>query len=168
LAEAEIGTDPFDTPTDPPTVVDAPEQVDPAKYSYVTVPPALKAFDNFAESDTEPPTIIVEAERLVEMEGDALPTEIEIATECDNEPLVPLTITVYVPLAEDPQDMAEVPEPTTLIGERVQESPVDGDTVAVRLTSPTNPLTPANVKVEFPAAPTVTVTVAGLAAIVKS
>ena len=64
--------------------------------------------------------------------------------------------------------MAEVPEPTTLIGERVQESPVDGDTVAVRLTSPTNPLTPANVKVEFPAAPTVTVTVAGLAAIVKS
>ena len=94
MAEAEIGTDPFDTPTDPPTVVDAPEQVDPAKYSYVTVPPALKAFDNFAESDTEPPTIIVEAERLVEMEGDALPTEIEIATECDNEPLVPLTITV--------------------------------------------------------------------------
>jgi len=58
--------------------------------------------------------------------------------------------------------MAEVPEPTTLIGERVQESPVDGDEVAARLTSP------ANVKVEFPAAPTVTVTVAGLAAIVKS
>jgi hypothetical protein len=75
---------------------------------------------------------------------------------------------VKVPLAEDGHDKGEFPEPTTLIGERVQESPVDGDAVAVRLTTPTNPLTPANVKVEFPAVPTVTVTVAGLAATVKS
>jgi hypothetical protein len=110
----------------------------------------------------------VEAERLVVIEGEALLTETETATECDKEPLVPVTVTVNVPLAEDAQDMAEFPEPTTLIGERVQESPVDGDALAVRLTTPTNPLTSANVKVEFPAIPTLTVTVAGLAARVKS
>jgi hypothetical protein len=110
----------------------------------------------------------VEAERLVVMAAEALPTEIETAIECDNEPLVPVTVTVNVPLAEDAQDMAEFPEPATLIGERVQKSPVDGGAVAVRLTTPTNPLRAANVKVEFPAVPTVTVTVVGLAATVKS
>jgi hypothetical protein len=55
-----------------------------------------------------------------------------------------------------------------LIGESVHESPVDGDTVAVRATVPPNPLTPITVRVEFPAVPTVTLTVAGLTTIVKS
>ncbi len=65
-------------------------------------------------------------------------------------------------------DIVEVPEPAMLFGERVHEIPVDGDAVAVRATTPTNPLRPATVIVEFPAMPTVTLTVAGLAAILKS
>jgi hypothetical protein len=94
FCEAEFGTDPPVTATGPPTVVAVPEHVDPAKYSYVTVPPASKAPVRLAESDTEFPTRIVEVERLAVMEGIALPTEIETVSECDNEPLVPETVTV--------------------------------------------------------------------------
>jgi len=75
---------------------------------------------------------------------------------------------VKVPLAEDGQDTVDVPEPEMLVGESVQESPVDGDAVDVRPTCPTNPLTLLIVKVEFPANPTVTLTAVGPAAKVKS
>jgi len=81
---------------------------------------------------------------------------------------VPITVTVNVPLAEDGQDMMDVPEPEILFGESVQESPVDGDAVDVRPTCPTNPLTLLIVKVEFPAVPTVTLTAVGPAVMVKS
>jgi hypothetical protein len=120
------------------------------------------------ESVTEPPTRIEEVERLVVIVGDALPTAIEIVTECDVEPLVPVTVTVKTPLRVDGQDMVEVPEPAMLVEESVQVSPVAGDAVAVRVTVPTNPLTAVTVRVEFPALPTVTVMVVGLAARVKS
>jgi hypothetical protein len=66
------------------------------------------------------------------------------------------------------QEIVEVPEPAMLFGESVHEIPVDGDAVAVRATTPTNPLRPATVIVEFPAIPTTTLRVAGLAPIVKS
>ncbi len=130
----------------------------------MTVPPASKAFVRTAESDTEPPVRIEEAERLVVIDGCALTAVMEIVVECDNEPRVPVTVTVNVLLAEDLQDIAEVPEPAMLMEESVQESPVVGDVATVRVTVPANPLTPATVKVEFPAVPTVTLTVAGLAA----
>jgi hypothetical protein len=120
------------------------------------------------ESVTEPPTRIEDAERLVVIEGVALPTEIEIVTECDVEPLVPVTVTMKTPLRVDGQDMVEVPEPAMLIEENVQVSPAAGAAVAVRVTVPTNPLTAVTVRVEFPALPTVTLMVAGLAAMVKS
>jgi hypothetical protein len=94
FCEAEFGTDPPDTATGPPTVVAVPEQVDPAKYSYVTVPPASKAPVRPADPDTEPPTRTVEVERLAVMDGVALLTEIETDCECDNEPLAPETVTV--------------------------------------------------------------------------
>jgi hypothetical protein len=138
------------------------------KYSKVTVPPTLKAFVRTAESVTEPPTRIVVAERVVVRDRVALPTEIVIVTEWDSEPLVPVTVTVKVPLAEDGQDMADVPDPDMLIGESVQESPVDGDAAEVRPTGPANPLTVLMVKVEFPAVPTVTLTAVGPAVMVKS
>lgn len=64
--------------------------------------------------------------------------------------------------------MVDVPEPEMLVGESVQESPVDGDAVDVRPTCPANPLTLLIVKVEFPAVPTVTLTAVGPAAKVKS
>jgi len=134
----------------------------------VTVPPASKAFIRTAESVTEPPVRIEEAERLVVIDGCALRAEMEIIVERDNEPSVPVTVTVNVVLAEDLQDIAEVPEPAMLMLVSVQESPVVGDVATVRATVPANPLTPVSVKVEFPVAPTVTLSVAGLAATVKS
>ena len=55
-------------------------------------------------------------------------------------PLVPVTVTVYVP-ALPLQESVEVPEvpSVTLVGLRVQVSPVDGETDDVRLTVPVNP-----------------------------
>jgi hypothetical protein len=79
-----------------------------------------------------------------------------------------VTVTVKVPLADGVHDRVEVPEPVTLVGVRVQDRPVAGETAAVRLTTPANPLTAVTVIVEVPAVPTVVVTVVGLAAIVKS
>jgi hypothetical protein len=120
------------------------------------------------ESVTEAPTRIEEVERLVVIEGVALPTEIEIVIECNVEPLVPVTVTVKTPVRVDGQDMVGVPEPAMFIEESEQVSPVAGDAVAVRVTVPTNSLTAVIVRVEFPALPTVTLMVAGLAAMVKS
>jgi hypothetical protein len=128
----------------------------------------LKAFVRTAESVTELPTKIVEAERLVVRDGVALSTEIVMVTEWDSEPLVPLTVTVKFPLAEDGQDMVDVPDPDMLIVESVQESPVDEDAADVRPTGPANPLTLLIVKVEFPAVPTVTLAAVGPAVMVKS
>jgi hypothetical protein len=79
-----------------------------------------------------------------------------------------VTVTVKVPLADGVHDRVEVPDPVTLVGDRVHVSPVAGETVAVRLTTPANPLSAVTVIVEVPAVPTVVVTVVGLAAIVKS
>jgi hypothetical protein len=75
---------------------------------------------------------------------------------------------VNVPLTEDGQDTVEVPEPSMLVGERMHESPVDGNEVAAKVTVPAKPLTPDIVTVEFPALPTVILTVEGLAEMVKS
>ncbi len=87
----------------------------------------------------------------------------------DREPLVPVTVTVNEPLADEVQERVEVPEPpVTLVGDRVQVRPVAGDTEAVRATVPVNPLTGAIVIVEVPVPPTVMLTLVGLALIVKS
>jgi len=87
--------------------------------------------------------------------------------ECDRVPLVPVTVTVYAP-ALPVHDRVEVPEPVRLVGVRVQVNPVAGDTVAVRLTTPVKPCNAVTVIVDVPAAFALTVTLAGLAAIVKS
>jgi hypothetical protein len=50
----------------------------------------------------------------------------------------------------------------------VQVRPVDGETAAVRLTTPAKPLTAVTAIVEVPAVPALSVTLVGLAAIVKS
>jgi len=121
-----------------------------------------------AESATVEPTRGAKVERLVEIEGVTLPTEIEIAIERERDPLEPEIVTVNVPLAEDGQDMVEVPEPSMLVGESIHESPVDGDDVAAKVTVPAKPFTPDIVTVEFPALPTVTLTVEGLTEMLKS
>jgi hypothetical protein len=65
-------------------------------------------------------------------------------------------------------DSVEVPEPVTLVGVRVHVIPVVGLIVAVRPTTPANPLTAVIVIVDVPAWLTFTLTLVGLAAIVKS
>jgi hypothetical protein len=84
-------------------------------------------------------------------------------------PLVPVTVTVYVP-AEPEQDSVEDPDAprVTLVGVSVQVRPVAGETAADRLTDPVNPFTAVTVIVEVPLEPATNATVDGLAATVKS
>ena len=89
---------------------------------------------------------------------------------CDRLPLVPVTVTVNVPVADPVHDNVLVPEVprVTLVGDSEQLRPVEGETDEVRLTVPVNPLTEVTVIVEVPAVPVVVVTLVGLAEIVKS
>jgi len=77
-------------------------------------------------------------------------------------------VTTKLPLVVAVQERVEVPEPVTLVGVRVHVIPVVGLIVAVRLTTPAKPLTAVMVIVEVPAWFTFTLTLVGLAAIVKS
>jgi hypothetical protein len=92
----------------------------------------------------------------------------EKVVEWESVPLVPVTVTVNVPLADAVHDSVDVPEPVTLVGERVQDSPVDGNTAAVRLTTPVKPLTEVTVIVDVAVPPTLIDADVGLAAMVKS
>jgi hypothetical protein len=64
-------------------------------------------------------------------------------------------------------EVPEVPR-VTLVGVSVQVSPVEGDADAVKVTAPVNPLMAVAVIAEVLASPALTVTLVGLAAIVKS
>ena len=75
-----------------------------------------------------------------------------------------MTVTTTVPAAVKVQERVEVPEPpATVAGVRVQ-----AELSAARATSPVKPFTGEIVIVEVPAELTTTVTVVGLAAMVKS
>ena len=74
---------------------------------------------------------------------------------------------VYTP-AEPLQERVEVPEPVTLVGVMVQARPVEGEITEVRPTTPLNPCRATTVIVEVPELPARTVTLVGLAAMVKS
>ncbi len=80
---------------------------------------------------------------------------------------MPVTVTVYVPALRE-QDSVEVPEPVTLVGVSVHVRPVVGLMLEVRLTTPLNPWRAVTVIAEVAAVPAFTVTLVGLAAIVKS
>ena len=60
-------------------------------------------------------------------------------------------------------DSVELPEPVTLVGAREHDV-----LLVVKPTTPANPLSAVTVIEEVPAAPALTVTLVGLAAIVKS
>ena len=83
-------------------------------------------------------------------------------------PFVPVTVTMKLPLEVAVQVRVALPEPIILKGATPQVIPVVGDTVAVRLTIPPNPLTEVTVIVDIPAGPTLTATLVGLAERVKS
>ena len=86
---------------------------------------------------------------------------------CDNVPLVPVTVNVYV-AAEPEQERVELPEPpVTLVGLKVQVRPA-GEIVEVKATVPVKPPTGAIVIVEVAVAPARALTLVGLAVIVKS
>jgi hypothetical protein len=87
--------------------------------------------------------------------------------ECDRVPLVPVTVTVYIPAIPE-HERVDVPEPVTLVGVRVQVSPVVGLVLATMFTIPLKPLRAETVIVEVPTTPALTVTVVGFAEIVKS
>jgi hypothetical protein len=80
-----------------------------------------------------------------------------------SEAVVAVALTWNVPVDVKVHESVEVPEPVTLVGERVHEV-----LLVVRLTIPANPLTAAMVIVEVPAALTFTLTLVGPAVMVKS
>lgn len=87
-----------------------------------------------------------------------------IVTECDSEPLVPVTATCLVPAVVNVQESVELPEPVTLVGETLHDAVV----LVTRLTTPAKPLIAVMVIVEVPAEPALTVTLVVDAVIVKS
>ena len=56
-------------------------------------------------------------------------------TECDRDPLVPVTKTCLLPVEVNVQDRVALPEPVTLVGERVHDAVV----LVTRLTTPAKP-----------------------------
>ncbi len=84
--------------------------------------------------------------------------------ECDSEPLVPVTVTVTVPAAAKVHERIEVPEPPFTVGAERVHAVLSLE----RATLLVNPFNGEMVIVDVPADPTVTVTEAGLADIVKS
>jgi len=76
---------------------------------------------------------------------------------------VPVTPTWTVEAAAKVHDNVALPEPVTLVGATEQEV-----LFVVRLTTPAKPFTAVTVIVEVPAVPALTVTLVGLAAMVKS
>ena len=83
--------------------------------------------------------------------------------EWDNDPLVPVTVTWTSCAALNVHDNVALPEPATLVGATEHEV-----LLVARLTTPANPCRPVTVIVEVPAEPAFTVTLVGLAEIVKS
>jgi hypothetical protein len=113
------------------------------------------------------PALTVTAVGLAVIVKSATATVKATVADCDNEPLVPVTVTVKVPLAVGVQDRVELPDPVTLVGASVQLIPVAGDAVAARFTTPVKPLVAVIVIVDVPTWLTLTETLVGLAVMVK-
>ena len=88
---------------------------------------------------------------------------------CVSDPLVPVTVTVYVP-GEPLHESVLVPvlPNVTLVGERLQVMPVLGEMVAARVTVPENPRRFVTTTVDVPTDPVLTVTLDGVSVTVKS
>ena len=76
---------------------------------------------------------------------------------------MPVTDTCFVPVVLKVHDRVALPEPVTLVGLTVHEV-----LLVERLTTPAKPFTAVTVMLEVPAAFTFTLTLVGLAVIVKS
>ncbi len=82
---------------------------------------------------------------------------------CDSDPLIPVTVTVKDPEEVNVQESVDVPAPVILVGASVHAALLEE-----RLTTPLKPPTAATVIVDVPAWFTLTLTLVGLALIVKS
>ncbi len=89
-------------------------------------------------------------------------------TLCERDPVVPVTVTVNVPVTEDVQERLETPELVWLFGLTLQTSPPEGETEYDRSTLPMKPFTPATLIMEEPVLPTFIDKLDGLMARVKS
>jgi hypothetical protein len=122
---------------------------------------------------TEAPALTAAGDvTLIVKSGDTVTVQLTVA-ECEREPLAPVTVTVNELAAEAVHDRVEAPDVVVLVSETlgglsVQVRPVEGETVADKVTVPVKPLTAAAVTVEVPGDPTTTETVAGLTLTVKS
>ena len=76
---------------------------------------------------------------------------------------MPVTPTWFVPADANVHERVELPDPVTLVGDRLHEV-----LLVVRATTPANPFRPVMAIVEVAALPALTVTLVGDAAIVKS
>ena len=85
---------------------------------------------------------------------------------------VPVTVTLKVPGVDEAQDRVDAAVPplmsVTLVDDRLQISPADGEMAVVRVTVPANPSRLVTVIPEFPAPPEGKLRVVGLAVTVKS
>ncbi len=79
-----------------------------------------------------------------------------------------MTVTVNAPVVDGVHERVAVPDPVKLVGARMQASPVEGLTEKARLTTPANPFKLVTDTVDVPAWPTLTVTLVGLTAMLKS
>lgn len=83
--------------------------------------------------------------------------------ECDNPPLVPVTVTWMIEADVKEHDSVELPEPVTLAGDAEHEV-----LLLARLTIPAKPFSPVTVIVEVTVEPALPVTLVGLTVTVKS
>jgi len=83
--------------------------------------------------------------------------------ECESDPLVPVTVTVKVPIVDGVHDKMEVPELVRLEGLRLQLISVEGDADEDNETVPVKAFRKPTVIVEVPVAPVATERMVGLA-----
>jgi hypothetical protein len=154
-AAAEPGLNVSVEPPLPETLVGlnvalAPEGVPPA--ARLTVPENPFCAVTVIAVVAEPLTLEGEEEMVKSADAADAETVQEIDVECVSEPLVPVTVTVYVPAAAVPglNVSVEPPLPETLVGLSVALEP-EGIPETARLTVPANPLTGLTVIVLLPA-----------------
>lgn len=121
--------------------------------------------DTAIVEDPANPTTTVTVAGVAAIEKSAATVEVNATlAEWEREPLVPVTVTVTVPGTLKVHERVEVPEPPVTVA----EDSVQAELSLVRATFPLNPFNGEMEIVEVPGDPTVTVTEAGLAEIVKS
>jgi len=86
-----------------------------------------------------------------------------------NEPLIPFTVIMKVPLVDGVHDRMDVPDPAVImVVLRIHDRPLLGDAIAVNVTVPVNPPTGEMVISEVREAPVALLRLVGLALMVKS